>query len=120
MPLKVFYAKLFLILQFMDSLMWLEKIFTQLKGKRSIYVTNKIDNCCYNHLIFRFFWFCTLIFCSFCAYLVFSDQLKRYNENPTVLSIEILSEGEFDRPAFTICTISNYIDEFAAEEIIEK
>lgn len=95
--------------------MLFERIFTQLKGKRFDY-TNHESTLVISS--FRFFWFCTLIVCSLCAFHVFSDQLRRYNENPTVLSIEILSQGEFERPSFTICT--NYTNEVEAENLIEK
>lgn len=49
---------------------------------------------------------------------VYDDQLKRYNESPTVLSIEILSQGVFKRPAFTVCT--EYFDDIKAKEILKE
>lgn len=60
----------------------------------------------------------TLIVSSYAGYLAFSGQLKRYEENPTVLSIEIMSEGEFDRPAFTIC--SDYVGINSTEDFVTE
>lgn len=51
------------------------------------------------------------------ASYLFAGQLKRYNENPTVLSIEILSLGEFEKPSFTVC--SNHTDNKKAAEIVQ-
>lgn len=70
------------------------------------------------HLVERIIWLGVIVFSSCCAQLVFSGQWQRFNENPTVLSIEILSQGEFERPSFTICT--NYTDLLKAKEIVES
>lgn len=69
------------------------------------------------HLIERIFWLVIIVLSSCYAHSVFSDQWLRYNENPTVLSIEILSEGDFERPSFTVCT--NFTNLSRASEIVE-
>lgn len=70
------------------------------------------------HLIERIIWLIVIVYSSCCAHFIFSDQWQRFNENPTVLSIEILSQGVFERPSFTICT--NYTNHFKAKEIVES
>ncbi|CAG9804559.1 unnamed protein product [Chironomus riparius] len=45
--------------------------------------------------------------------------LEKYEDNPTVLSVDIVSYGEFDRPSFTICT-SNYNTTAVMGSIVKK
>ncbi|XP_070498219.1 uncharacterized protein ppk25 [Chironomus tepperi] len=54
--------------------------------------------------------------------MIFQDQhvsLHVYEDNPTVLSVDIVSYGEFDRPSFTICT-SNYNTTTIIKTIVKK
>ncbi|KAL7034830.1 hypothetical protein ACKWTF_008123 [Chironomus riparius] len=71
------------------------------------------------HVLEKMFWLMILAVSFYCAQEAFSGQLKRYEDNPTVLSVDIVSYGEFDRPSFTICT-SNYNTTAVMGSIVKK
>jgi hypothetical protein len=54
-----------------------------------------------------------------CAYFAFSGQLKRYEENPTVLSVDVVSFSEYSKPSFTVCS-TNYTDTDASERLVKR
>lgn len=70
------------------------------------------------HYSNRMFWIATLIFSSIAAYLVFHGQYVRFKESPTVLSIQLMPNGEFPRPALTICP--KYSEKRTNEEFDKK
>ena len=69
-------------------------------------------------LIEQIFWLIIITVSIYGTYFAFAGQLLRYNENPTVLSLEILSQGTFNRPSFTVCT--NFTNEETASLIVER
>ncbi|CAO1413601.1 unnamed protein product, partial [Diamesa tonsa] len=86
-------------------------------GKSSIHGFSYIVN---QDLLFieQIFWILSILSCIYGTYFAFSGQLMRYDENPTVLSLEILSQGIFNRPSFTVCT--NFTNEETASKIVKN
>lgn len=93
------------------------KLIRSLFGESSIHGFNYVVN---QDLLFieQLFWMLTIVFSIYGTYFAFAGQLKRYEENPTVLSLEILSQGIFNRPSFTVCT--NFTNEETAIKIVER
>ena len=93
------------------------KLVRILFGESSIHGFSYVVN---QDLLFieQIFWILSILFCIYGTYTAFAGQLMRYEENPTVLSLEILSQGIFDRPAFTVC--SNFSNEETASKIVKK
>lgn len=93
------------------------KLIRSLFGESSIHGFNYVVN---QDLLFieQLFWMLTIVFSIYGTYFAFAGQLMRYDENPTVLSLEILSQGIFNRPSFTVCT--NFTSEETASKIVER
>lgn len=93
------------------------KLIRRLFGESSIHGFNYVVN---QDLLFieQIFWILAILFSIYGTYFAFAGQLLRYDENPTVLSLEILSQGIFNRPSFTVCT--NFTSEETASKIVEK
>lgn len=56
----------------------------------------------------------TLIF-----FNLISTYFYRYEENPTVLSVDIVPYGEFERPSFTVCT-TNYTNVNKTSVLVQR
>ncbi|CRK98217.1 CLUMA_CG011580, isoform A [Clunio marinus] len=69
------------------------------------------------HFIEKLFWIVTILLSVYATFYAFSNQWKRYNENPTVLSIGFLKPSKLNRPAITICA-PFYTNETEVVEII--
>ncbi|CAO1415647.1 unnamed protein product [Diamesa serratosioi] len=93
------------------------KLIRSLFGESSIHGFNYVVN---KDLLFieQIFWIIAIIVGVYGTYFAFAGQLLRYDENPTVLSLEILSQGTFNRPSFTVCT--NFTNEETASEIVKR
>lgn len=55
------------------------------------------------HVCEKIFWLIVLILSTYAAYYVFNGQYTRYKENPTVLSVELITYRNFPKPGTTIC-----------------
>lgn len=93
------------------------KLVRKLFGESSIHGFSYVVN---QNLLFieQIFWILSIVFCIYGTYFAFAGQLLRYDENPTVLTLEILSQGTFKRPSFTACI--NYTSEKTASKIVNR